>query len=206
MTSSLGCEVEDTVHVTLGDAILFDARTLHRSTPFPPCDLSSDSTNVSLRLAIGIQWLTPGGLDGLRPGTYFRWPSSDIPTHVNLQDIRRRKVFGMDTAGWFFKRALVKVDTLPELVVSGVTVSDFAELSDEVIRSYCTLRLAETYADSAFADKLTQAGCEDVASAQIALRRYILMRRATLKHFGETQGPDLFNQIYEWIIKPVLQL
>lgn len=68
----------DIIDVSLGDCILFDARVWHKSTKMPYT--AGNVADKSLRLAIGIQWLTPGGLDGLTTsGTCFRWPDSDVP-------------------------------------------------------------------------------------------------------------------------------
>ena len=189
---------EVVANITLGDALLFDARTLHRSTMFPECGTES------LRLAIGIQWSTAGGLDGLEnPGSYYRYPPKDIPAYVDVEGMRRNKTFGMDTAGWFLKRALVKVSAENDF-----QNSDFSQLSDKDVEKYSTLKLAEAFArdGTESKEKLHAAGCTDIGKAQLALKKYVLMRQAAQKHFGEAQGPAIFESIYNWVVKPVLLL
>jgi hypothetical protein len=192
----------DVVNVTLGDCILFDARVWHGSTPFPAVTDGSGS----LRLAIGIQWLTPGGLDGLSPGVYFRWPESDIPRHINLGALRDRKVFGMDTAGHFLKLALVKLD---ETTVEGAGTFGTGCVGRESFRpleKQSTLALARKFSkqdDLLVTAKLKLMGC-DVERAQSALMRYVLFRQAARKHFGEAQGTKIFTPIYDHFIKYVL--
>eukprot|EP01034_Spumella_vulgaris_P038833 gene38833-47956_t len=185
----------DTVeNVTLGDCILFDARVWHGSTPLPSL-LEGDH---SLRLAIGIQWLTAGGLDGLSPGVYFRWPESDIPKQIDLKGLRDHKVFGMDTAGHFLKLALVKLDES--------FCENSAQASHDATKTYSTLGLAEKFSQQNNQEVqlvLQRAGC-DVTRAQDSLSRYVLFRRAARLHFGEAQGTKIFKPLYEDLIKPVL--
>jgi hypothetical protein len=39
-----------------------------------------------------------------------------------------------------------------------------------------------------------------------ALGQYVLMRRAAMKHFGETQGSKIFKPLYDSFVKPILDL
>ena len=184
---------EDTVEVSLGDCILFDARTWHASTPLPP------GFDDSLRLAIGIQWLTPGGLDGLQPGAYHRFPESDVPSHVSLAAMREKGVFGMDTAGYFLKKALV-------LLECALMHSDDTSGNQQPDSSFSSLALAEKFSggESGVVAALQSAGC-DVSLVQEALRRYVLFRRAAAKHFGEAQGTRIFKPLHEHLIAPVMR-
>ena len=187
--------------IALGDCIVFDARTWHRST-----EMVAKEGETSLRIAIGIQWITPGGLDGLSPGVYHRWPDSDQPVQADVDRMRANNVFGMDTAGYFLKNALVKLNELKyQRATPGETTGEVVQpgLSRD---SVSTLKLAVLFSnddDSEVKTVLHAAGC-DVEKAQTALKRYVLLRKAATLHYGEVQGTKIFGPLYDFVIKPVL--
>lgn len=188
---------DEAVGVSLGDCILFDARVWHASTPFPPVDQREGDGEV-LRLAIGIQWLTPGGLDGLSPGAYHRWPDGDVPAKVNVSELREKGIFCMDTAGWFLKKALIQIKKLEDNFKGHLESTDIQS----------TIALAKHYSnteDVTVSETLKLAGCEDITAVQIALERYLRFRRAGGLFFGELQGPMVFAPLLQFLIRPVYQ-
>jgi len=212
---------EDVVFPVLGDCLLFDARTWHCSTPFPATAFSaasSTSDHHHLRLAIGIQWLTPGGLDGLKPGAYFRWPSHHIPDVVDVEAMRREGKFGMDTAGHFLKCALICLEKEFEsllrnsetLMTSNATRSrflDFSNCTKEYFDSFSTIKLAEKFSDPSntlAATAMQSLGCVSIAEARQALSLYVLMRKAAKLHAGEAQGTKMFAGLLTHFIQPIL--
>ena len=190
------------VAVDIGDCIVFDARAWHASTPMPV------SATRGLRLAIGIQWLAPGGLDGAPPGRYPRWPEGDVPARADVSRLRRDRVFGIDTAGYWLKQALVRLKLGPPAGVVEEPGSAVLVFDPE---AYSTLALAEEFgrAGDAAAQRALRCGglgTEDaVLAAQRALRRYALFRRAARRHFGECQGAVVFGPVFEDVVKPVLR-
>ena len=204
VTTTEEVECNDVVPVSLGDCILFDARVYHASTSFPAFPQSL--TGPSLRIAIGIQWLTPGGLDGLKPGVYHRWPDEDIPPPVPLQTMRENNIFGMDTAGHFLKIALI---TLEKRRLSGQSSSILKiDMNFSETRNFSTLELASRFSnreDVLVIDVLHSFGC-DVEKTQKALLLYTLYRKAAQKHYGETQGPKIFKPLYDHLIVKVLSV
>lgn len=201
--------------ISLGDCILFDARTWHRSTSMPRSE-----TAPSLRLAIGIQWITPGGLDGCSPGVFSRWPDSDLPELADVAGMRARNIFGMDTAGYFLKNALIKLNERRNLRAPGAAQHVCAGATDESLadglnasgsssvsrESQSTYGLAADFSasdDDTVKEILSAAGC-DVKKAQDALQFYVLFRKAAWHHYGEAQGTKVFGPLYEYVIKPVL--
>lgn len=182
-------ECTDIVDLTLGDVVLFDSRTWHASTALP--------STVSLRLAIGIQWLTPGGLDGLSNGEYFRYPDSDLPSFVDLRQLKQKNIFCMDTSGYFLKKALVALD-----MKSRSKVTDFD--IEEEMKTASTFKLAEKFCDdNEKVKEILQSNHLNIM-VQTALRKYVLFRKAAHRHFGESQGPQIFRPLYESLIKPIL--
>ena len=182
----------DVVPVSLGDCLLFDARTWHKSTPFPTHATAGHCK--PLRLAIGIQWLTPGGLDGIIPGEYFRYPDKDVPEKVSVPDMRDKRVFGIDTAGFFLKRALVRL--VDEMGLVTVNRSSTLGMAEAVLAP--TLREEMSVV-------LRKFGC-DYEQVQGAMRRYVLFRRAGRCHFGEAQGTKIFAPLRELFIKHFQEL
>lgn len=182
-------------NVSLGDCILFDSRVVHKSTRMPTIYSSADPINQSdgLRLAIGIQWLTPGGLDGLQPGSYFRWPAEDVPSQVNLEQKRKSRVFGIDTAGYFLKKALAHL-------------SESISKSSIDFEKHSTFKLAEVFADSENIDanEVLKRYDLDPDAVHQSLKRYVLFRRAAMANFGELQGVKIFKPLYDTLIAPFL--
>ncbi|KAJ1423201.1 hypothetical protein B484DRAFT_480776 [Ochromonadaceae sp. CCMP2298] len=252
-------ECDQVVSLGLGDCVLFDARAWHRSTPLPlPLDLPA------LRLAVGIQWLTAGGLEGLRPGTYHRYPACDVPAHVDVPALRAGGVFCMNTAGWFLKCALLCVEEhmhragcywagggagadggegggVP-LVLNLSHKPRYLQFSHQGELPGSTLAMAvalcggkeggsgkgvrgngsgsggeggdrgeagsgggvegEGGSDEVVA-ALKALDC-DPTQALRALRRYVLLRRAVRRHFGESQGTKVWEPLLQHLVKPVL--
>lgn len=221
-------QCDTAVPVQYGDAILFDARVWHRSTAFPPAD-SVETSSSGLRLAVGIQWLTPGGLDGLKQGAYFRWPESDVPATVDVMALRRKGIFGVDTAGWFLKCALLavkeEIDAIRGESVHSVP-SEYRSSSDRnqkkkdrylrfvdpdnphvcELQLFSTLSMAAEICNEANAvavDVLRKLKCSP-SEAQSALKRYVLFRKASRRDFGEAQGAKVFGPLHNYFINPIL--
>ena len=195
------------LEVEVGDCILFEARIWHKSTELP-----THQSEESLRLAIGIQWLAPGGLDGVMPGAYPRWPTSDIPDIVDVDDLRKRGVFGIDTAGYFLKRALIyvhnavmaqKEDDAAKSIAGAIpiplnsTAVSTAELATELVAHIDNQ-------ESTNAHVLQVLGC-DAQQVRKALNRYVLFRRASKLHFGETQS-SVFGPLRDHFIRNIMHL
>jgi hypothetical protein len=193
-------ECEEVVQVVVGDCILFDARTLHASISLPV------TRTGSLRLAIAIQWISEGGLDGATPGSHPRWPASDVPPLMNTATMY--ETFGMDSAGRFLKRALVTVKCPSVRADQG---DDTESQNPLFLESLSTLDLATELSspeNDASRSALRHAGCDTdalVDRAQEALRQYVMLRRAGKLHFGEGQGGRVFQALNDYLIKLVMR-
>mmetsp|Transcript_23615 Transcript_23615/g.33851 ORF Transcript_23615/g.33851 Transcript_23615/m.33851 type:complete len:454 (-) Transcript_23615:49-1410(-) len=216
---------DDVVTTALGDCILFDARTWHCSTNFPATTTTATTLYPShlhhLRLAIGIQWLTPGGLDGLKPGAYFRWPSQHVPEFIDVRAMQREGKFGMDTSGYFLKCSLICLEnefqsllgnneSYMKHLLGGACSKRFLIFSDypkDYFQSYSTIKLAEKFSDpsnSLVVTAMQNLGCASIAEAQKALFLYVLMRKAASLHAGEAQGTKVFNGLWTNLIQTIL--